>query len=917
MSRYLSDAISNLLFFTADGYQIEMQKEYNVSWEIIPNDMVAHAFIKNPKGYFMRRPMVEYVDAFENQTTGIVYYKDGNDYKIETDGVEDYVLSKEITLNENAQYNILIAVPSQYCAVLFYDRNGNITGHYDGLGSTRIEEYKFNTPVVREMFPGSVSFKVCTRTDIDNYAVYSGDTYLEIIVQDGGLINPDVDMYTRPADEMFLFSASKLSENNESSVGTDIFRPIENTTIYNFNRDDLASLLFFCFKYTKDSKDFYESNYLRLTIVNGSERITEDYNLIDFFRTTNARLNEHISEHNISYGTADFRDDGEYQSAAYSIETGIFTQTMLKDTFSISDNFSEEEQNLYTTAFYVMSINVGVREFPYVHYQGAVIQEPVSTDFISTSTVFVMNDVDGDLQYPKITINDGNQDVDFRVVCRFKTDSETTFITSDDKANVEQRRTAEMPLKSDDSNVNEVGNEDVMHFTVGFQSSEDGCYQNPMGMFLRNENTGEEFFVGLIIFKNEAVGEDERFRTLMTNFGIPDPIKYSNLFSGQDIDEETTDWTIVNEKSKELFMMYDEIFPYTGTYKALLGAIKYLGYQDLIFKEWYKIKDSNDKNKYVAIQTYNTNTGESIENILKKYGVSYGEYERYTKLNRLSMVYHMEEISDKHEDILKIKKEDGSLVDSPYYDVEQIPALKKLYNYRTDEVLAKLYSVKKWLEAYVTGVNCYISDINGEGIVLERIKIQSYVTENQYKDIQTIGYFTPNGKQTSEFIDSSAIVSCSLNEFTNITFNDYADFPIDTFIKEEIQLGNQTVYVSAPLGALTVADEYSFDLHLDNTYGSLYEFTEKKDTPTAENTLIVHDSEITFYEQYSEASLNILPIISLRKANIRRKTGSWKTNVEYVVKRVLDPNTLNVYYVISNLKTGESMRCKGSVILSP
>jgi hypothetical protein len=46
---------------------------------------------------------------------------------------------------------------------------------------------------------------------------------------------------------------------------------------------------------------------------------------------------------------------------------------------------------------------------------------------------------------------------------------------------------------------------------------------------------------------------------------------------------------------------YDNIFPYAGTYKALLGAVRFLGYQDLIFKEWYKIKDQNNRDKFVTI----------------------------------------------------------------------------------------------------------------------------------------------------------------------------------------------------------------------------------------------------------------------------------------------------------------------------
>lgn len=99
-----------------------------------------------------------------------------------------------------------------------------------------------------------------------------------------------------------------------------------------------------------------------------------------------------------------------------------------------------------------------------------------------------------------------------------------------------------------------------------------------MGIFIRNNETDEDYLVGAIRFNTEAVGEDERFRTLLGNFGIPDPVKYPNIFKSQSVDEEGCDWKLINEKSKELFLYYEQIFPYSGTYKALFNAIKYLGY---------------------------------------------------------------------------------------------------------------------------------------------------------------------------------------------------------------------------------------------------------------------------------------------------------------------------------------------------
>ena len=54
---------------------------------------------------------------------------------------------------------------------------------------------------------------------------------------------------------------------------------------------------------------------------------------------------------------------------------------------------------------------------------------------------------------------------------------------------------------------------------------------------MRNETTEEDFFIGAIEFRTTVIGEDERYRTLLENFGIPDPKIYPNIFREQDPDE--------------------------------------------------------------------------------------------------------------------------------------------------------------------------------------------------------------------------------------------------------------------------------------------------------------------------------------------------------------------------------------------
>jgi len=70
-------------------------------------------------------------------------------------------------------------------------------------------------------------------------------------------------------------------------------------------------------------------------------------------------------------------------------------------------------------------------------------------------------------------------------------------------------------------------------------------------MYMKSkENPEKLFYMGLISIKVEVEGEDERFRTLLTNFGVPDPVYYSNIFAEQDYAEQGKDYELINRKSK-------------------------------------------------------------------------------------------------------------------------------------------------------------------------------------------------------------------------------------------------------------------------------------------------------------------------------------------------------------------------------
>ena len=591
--------------------------------------------------------------------------------------------------------------------------------------------------------------------------------------------------------------------------------------------------------------------------------------------------------------------------------------------------------------------------FPCIKYMGQYKQDKTSVELIAASTIIIVepreNQSDPSLFsdiYMRPVFND-----DYELYFEFQKNSEMKFISEEsiDKLIWKDSHTVQNNniefftdlhdgtdsiIEGDFNNYGQVNQNRPIYFSVGFETDVEGCYQNVLAMYVKYNNGEEEkkYLLGLLTFLTEVEGEDERYRALLGNLGIPDPITYPNIFFEQDPNEEGINWNLINTKSKELMLTYDEIFPYAGTYKSLFGAINFLGYYDLIFKEWYKIKDSNNRTKLVTIQTYDLQKNESLVPKLKQTFVNFGDYERYKKLNRLTMIYHLNEINDTSGEYLDIyyKRKDVAVNNGPTtapesglyktinpfmhfaeYDDEfnvpynyeaastyfDLPFTTRIYECRTTELLAKLHSVKLWLEKYILGVNCYISDICGEGIIIERMKTQGYVTEHHLQDFIAEAHITPKIKTISDFVDSSAIVTCTLNEYNTLTFEDYKDIPIENFIRKTLETNGKTIYISNPIGALILADEYEFILeNKDTSTCSLVEFT---DSSYIDNPILIQDNKLLFFNDYkniTKIAQDELPMIEIIQGNLRYCHGSWDTNIKYSINLGLDQDSGNEYY---------------------
>lgn len=630
----------------------------------------------------------------------------------------------------------------------------------------------------------------------------------------------------------------------------------------------------FCDKYTYLKSGFKANEYMldifaapgnkvRITVNINNVPYVHDFDVRSIFDLTDTNIQ--VKKEKIYTGTCNNNDitDEYYYYLSYD-------NMALQYVYDVNTKQKTNEYFIYRLLTNSID-NIG-NAFPFVYYSLSYEQEKVSTDFIAVDSIYTTP-----ISFEKDTTL-------YSLVFKPEADSEINIVK---------------PIK-DALNTYDIQyvpeytyelfqNENPLSLTVAFTSENEGCYQNFIGMYLQQKDTENSFFIGVIVIKTEVEGEDERYRALLGNFGIPDPKDYANIFSDQEYDEEGTDYRIVNEKSKELMLTYDQIFPYTGTYKALLNAIKFLGYSDIIFKEWYHIKDNNDNQTDVAIQRMDIENRKYLKDMLNQYGVSIEDFNNYSKMNKLTMVYHLNCIKEnefaKPCDVYKIipitKDTDKTNIpngfrlnsdQTAFISIEPIqaytntynqrngkdvfqfayePVTEKIFKYTNSEVISKLWAVCKWLDKYILGVNSYIQDITGEGIIFSTFKTRGYVTQHELYDYKWQGSYTLKPEQSSvvhEFNPEheNTFVNLTLNEYTKLTFDDLNDDTFESFAREiynlpdeyKTKFGIDKIYFSNTFNNPVNAEKYSI-------------VTEVQPQSVAFNGIIIENNNI-FETQYND-----------------------------------------------------------------
>lgn len=203
--------------------------------------------------------------------------------------------------------------------------------------------------------------------------------------------------------------------------------------------------------------------------------------------------------------------------------------------------------------------------------------------------------------------------------------------------------------------------------------------------------------IGSFDIYGQTVIEDIRFKIELGNSGQLISAEDTFIFKEYDINEEGLDWSFLNRKRKELLMVRHEIYSYIGSYKAIINAINYFGYNDLELYEYYRNinKTSKDFGKLFKVEIpdiFDNSVPGWAENDFIKSTLPNPSFED-TNLFNLTF---------------KITDKEGN----------------NILFYTLQEILVKLQGLKRWLQSNIIPLSHKILDITGRADFLGITGIQ-------------------------------------------------------------------------------------------------------------------------------------------------------------------------------------------------
>ena len=421
---------------------------------------------------------------------------------------------------------------------------------------------------------------------------------------------------------------------------------------------------------------------------------------------------------------------------------------------------------------------------------------------------------------------------------------------------------------------------------------------NGVTTYLSMTITVQEKDIAKINVSGQTEIEDIRYKTNLGNLGKLISADDTFIFKTYDISEQGVDWSFLNRKRKEMLLVKDQIFPYVGSYKAIINAINYFGYNDLEFYEYYRNIDfsSEQFGQLVKIEV-----PDIFDNTVA--GWRENDWIKWTLPN--------------------VKYEDTNLFNLTYRITDREGTNVLLYSLA--EVIIKLSGLKKWLESNVIPITHKILDITGRADFVQTNSIthKSYAVK-VFKTTQSMSpvdislneaYLMPVNSGSSVYncvIDFSVMDKDYKPDYFELrikTYKTYSEWqPFKTYNRGQIVSYYQENYESARdnnrlNNPRKYRDTESWSSTFDYTFGQIVEYnrnfyvysaTQSSLSVTASNPFVDVINGYGYWNDITEwKKLDYIPVQNYRE--FRTGTQSFNFTVDtsidpYIVAEVTSDN---------------------------
>lgn len=381
-----------------------------------------------------------------------------------------------------------------------------------------------------------------------------------------------------------------------------------------------------------------------------------------------------------------------------------------------------------------------------------------------------------------------------------------------------------------------------------------------------------------ITFYEETVEEDERLKIWNSNLGYDITPEDEMIFYKSDIKEYRPDYILLNEKRKELMMEGSNIYPYMGSYKAIINAIKFFGYENLNIIEYWRNVNPDDENfgKIYHSSKYSLTNKETLTIGSRNIVLPNKDYK---KINALALVYSINE---------------------PTGDVDEweLPKVKEKFTYTIEEALIKLFALRKKLNKEFMPGTSRIIDIIGEANYfdihgLKKVHDESAIDKSESIERLDFEIYPSKYVHITDNEYFNRYIKLKKYNISNISpkeqlLSDIYDIDIDTIASESVYSEPNAISVLTSTERCDYFKNYYKDVFVDYT---VHKAIENNDSYAFDST------EYNYYTNYNGEYPRYSAKVVISNTSFSDRTfDNCELKFDCIYSEYMDENKSSQYY---------------------